>query len=79
MHIFASNSDKYYKNSNQFIPERWLKNCEGELSYKNAHPFATQPFGFGPRACIGKRLANLELEIALAKVSVCFKSHPVHS
>lgn len=66
--IFASNDEQFYKSANQFLPERWLRSTDSDLSYKNAHPFSYAPFGFGPRACIGKRLANLELEIVLAKI-----------
>lgn len=59
------------------MPERWLKTTTGELSYKNVHPFVSLPFGFGPRSCIGKRFANLEMETLIAKVSTL--NHPYRS
>lgn len=60
--------EENYPRPMEFIPERFLKTTEGELSYKNTHSFVYSPFGFGPRSCIGKRLANLELEVLLSKV-----------
>ncbi|KAJ8962683.1 hypothetical protein NQ318_001080 [Aromia moschata] len=72
MHIIPSLSDEF-KDAEKFIPDRYLRSADDEYSYKNAHAFASLPFGFGPRSCIGKRLANLELEIALTKIMRNFK------
>nr|WCC58036.1 cytochrome P450 [Pharsalia antennata] len=67
MHLISANSD-LFKDPEKFIPERWLRSTGDEYSSKNVHPFAYMPFGFGPRSCIGKRLANLEIEVVLAKI-----------
>lgn len=53
---------KYFKNPNEFRPERWEKECDG------IHPFALVGFGAGIRACIGKQLAHIESKIALIKL-----------
>lgn len=66
--ILLSHDEKYYVKPKEFIPERWLRTTQENYSYKNVHPFVTLPFGFGPRSCIGKRLANLELEVGLSKI-----------
>jgi len=60
-----SNLEKYYPQADKFIPERWIK--EDPQHYK-AHPFLTMPFGFGPRMCIGRRFAELEIETLMTKV-----------
>ncbi|RZC10209.1 p450 domain containing protein [Asbolus verrucosus] len=60
--------DQYFPRANEFVPERWLSTTIGELSYKNVNPVVYASFGYGPRAYVGKRLANLELEVALLKV-----------
>nr|WIT94154.1 cytochrome P450 monooxygenase CYP12V6 [Euwallacea interjectus] len=73
VNIFMCHDDKYFKKASEFIPERWLRDVKSELSYKNVHQFVSIPFGFGPRSCVGKRLANLELEVAIAKIIRNFK------
>ena len=50
-------SDEVFPNASEFIPERWLKSNEAK-----PHPFANFPFGIGPRMCIGKRFAELEMQ-----------------
>ncbi|KAF7285325.1 hypothetical protein GWI33_011118 [Rhynchophorus ferrugineus] len=64
-HYVMSNEEEYFKNSNQFLPERWLKN---NCLNRQAHPFVSLPFGYGKRMCLGKRFAELEMLILLAKI-----------
>ena len=51
-----------------FKPERWEKS-----STDLPHQFASLPFGFGPRMCVGRRVAELELYIALSRIINNFK------
>merc|ERR1719233_1175596 len=63
--ILASNDDKYYKDADKFLPERWLRGCPHN---QKVDPFTSLPFGHGPRACIGQRFAKLELYMILFKL-----------
>ena len=53
-------SEKHFTNANAFVPERWLRDCPQK---HNAHPFAFIPFAHGARMCIGRRFAELEIQI----------------
>ncbi|KAL9917904.1 cytochrome P450 12b2 [Glossina fuscipes fuscipes] len=62
-----ANTDKYFPKSEKFLPERWLKNEESTgLRSKNAFVYA--PFGMGPRTCIGKRVAEMEIETLITRL-----------
>ena len=45
-----------------FRPERWL----GDENYSNDNLDASLPFGTGPRVCIGRNLAYLEMRLILS-------------
>lgn len=60
------NDDQYYKDSAQFLPERFLKNND-DMDIKGKHPYVYLPFGFGPRMCVGRRFAELEMEVLISK------------
>lgn len=66
--MMMSMEEKNFKRANEFIPERFLKGEQGEHELKAQNPFSFLPFGFGARMCIGKRLAELEIEILTAKL-----------
>lgn len=55
-------SEENFEDSSQFRPERWLQD-------KKINPFAHLPFGIGKRMCIGRRLAELQLHLALCWVN----------
>uniref|UniRef100_A0A4W5L5W2 Cytochrome P450, family 24, subfamily A, polypeptide 1 n=1 Tax=Hucho hucho TaxID=62062 RepID=A0A4W5L5W2_9TELE len=60
-HALGAN-EEYFEHSSLFMPERWLReSC-------TINPFAHVPFGIGKRMCIGRRLAELQLQLALCWV-----------
>lgn len=68
--MMLSNLDENYPKATKFIPERWLKNSEPtECPHaKTANPFTYLPFGFGARMCVGRRLAEMEIEVLLCRL-----------
>jgi len=55
-------NEKYYKDGEKFIPERWM------LEKEQKDPFSYLPFWAGPRHCLGKYLAEIEAKVFLTKV-----------
>lgn len=61
--VFQEQFDQH----DQFIPERWL-NSNQEIC-----PYSARLFSHGPRMCIGKRFAELELIIAVHQIMLNFQ------
>ncbi|KDN68524.1 putative cytochrome P450 [Colletotrichum sublineola] len=57
-------NEKNFKNPFKFHPERFL----GDPEYASDRREAFQPFHIGPRACLGRNLAYVEMRIILAKL-----------
>lgn len=56
--------ENFVEQADEFIPERFLKEAQpGCPNAKDIHPFIMLPFGFGARACIGRRFAEMEIEV----------------
>ncbi|GLV43366.1 Cytochrome P450 49a1 [Carabus blaptoides fortunei] len=68
-HLILSLQDKYFVKAKEFIPERWMRGEKEQWTSQDANPFISLPFGFGPRSCVGRRLAQLELDIIVAKIA----------
>lgn len=66
-HQLMGEMEEYFPRPLEFIPERWIKGDPQENS-KNYHPYTVLPFGFGPRMCIGRRIAELEMWQFITKV-----------
>lgn len=62
--------EQHFKDGNAYMPERWLKGNHPLAcpAHKATNPFVYLPFGFGPRACVGRRIATLELDVILKRL-----------
>jgi Cytochrome P450 len=71
--ILLCKQEKYFSRATEYIPERWIRTSEEQIpETKKIHPFVSLPFGFGPRMCVGRRFAELEIETLVARVSGTF-------
>ncbi|PUU77174.1 cytochrome P450 [Tuber borchii] len=57
----------YFPDPFSFKPERWLSTCTPEEEVEAAQSAFT-PFSIGPRGCIGKSVAYMELRLTLARL-----------
>ncbi|XP_067682518.1 1,25-dihydroxyvitamin D(3) 24-hydroxylase, mitochondrial-like [Haliotis asinina] len=57
-----------------FRPERWLR--ESRKDGEKPSPFSHLPFGFGPRMCIGRRVAELEMQLLISQMLQRFDLEP---
>uniref|UniRef100_A0A3Q2T0Y4 Cytochrome P450, family 27, subfamily B, polypeptide 1 n=1 Tax=Fundulus heteroclitus TaxID=8078 RepID=A0A3Q2T0Y4_FUNHE len=68
---FATSRDPaVFQNPDDFHPHRWFSKDEAH------HPYASLPFGVGKRSCIGRRIAELELYLALSRILMEFEVKP---
>ncbi|XP_023160061.2 cytochrome P450 CYP12A2-like [Drosophila hydei] len=76
VHLNLWRDAKHFSQPDEFMPERWLREKQQvstsdtgcPMATKSSHPFAYLPFGFGVRSCIGRRIAEMELEIGVARL-----------
>lgn len=61
---------EYFESPLAYLPHRWLRNT-GHSGVK-MHPFASLPFGHGPRMCPGRSLAMMEMSLLIE--AVCIKN-----
>ncbi|XP_072015330.1 cytochrome P450 27C1-like [Amphiura filiformis] len=66
----SGNDTSIFEHAAEFKPERWL-----DGSCKNLG-FASQPFGFGTRMCLGRRLAEQEMYLIMSQISRRFIIEP---
>lgn len=57
-------NEDHFKDPFEYHPERWL----GDPAFANDNKEAFQPFHVGPRNCIGRNLAYIEMRLILARI-----------
>ena len=64
---YMSHSEDFFPDARSFKPERWLRDERDAFpGVKSA--FASLPFGFGTRMCVGRRVAELEMNLLLSRL-----------
>ncbi|KAI1756215.1 averantin oxidoreductase [Xylaria castorea] len=64
--IYAmSNSPLNWKQPEAFIPERWTGE---DARFSNDKRESSQPFSYGPRNCIGRNLAYVQIKLVMARL-----------
>ena len=68
--------EKLFEDAEAFRPERWLRK-KGTIPSDTAEAFSSIPFRFGIQMCLGRRIAELELHLLLARIVQQFEiSYP---
>ncbi|KAH0425313.1 Cytochrome P450 [Colletotrichum camelliae] len=68
----VTHDEKNFHRPYDFIPERWI----GANRVDNLE--ASQPFSLGPRGCLGKNFAFVEINLILAKMHYAYNLHLVN-
>ncbi|XP_061571891.1 LOW QUALITY PROTEIN: sterol 26-hydroxylase, mitochondrial [Cololabis saira] len=82
-HYAACHDEAEFRNAEAFVPERWLRveapSCRrgrATPGFYQHHPYSFIPFGVGVRACVGKRLAELEMYFVLSRLMQHYQVEP---
>ena len=73
--LFSGFFSKFFCRASEFLPLRWLKD-ERDINW-NHQPGLVVPFGVGKRICPGKRLAEREMCVVIAKTFLNFSAEVV--
>ncbi|GMT35365.1 hypothetical protein PFISCL1PPCAC_26662, partial [Pristionchus fissidentatus] len=64
-------SSESFAEPNRFKPERWLRDTTANR--EENRPFLMTPFGHGPRMCAGRRFAEQDLHVVVARLIAAFE------
>ncbi|XP_061597221.1 cytochrome P450 27C1 [Cololabis saira] len=68
-HYSTSMDEENFADAPDFQPHRWVRKDTSD----RVDNFGSIPFGYGIRSCIGRRIAELELHLALARLIQKFR------
>ncbi|XRM47062.1 hypothetical protein ABZX51_010067 [Aspergillus tubingensis] len=71
-HFACYHDPRNFYRPQEFLPERWLPECQEKGPFSIDRPKSCQPFSFGPRNCLGKNLAWAEMRLIAAKMLFLF-------
>ncbi|XP_061082749.1 cytochrome P450 27C1 [Conger conger] len=63
-HYTTSLDEGSFPNAAQFLPQRWVRKDATD----RVDNFGSIPFGYGIRSCVGRRIAELEMHLALTQL-----------
>lgn len=69
---FLCRDESVFPNAKQFIPERCLRDSDNHTQGV-PYSFASIPFGFGKRMCVGRRIDELEMHLLLSRIVLEYK------
>ncbi|KAI3366152.1 hypothetical protein L3Q82_009978, partial [Scortum barcoo] len=76
-HYAVSHNEAEFVDAERFLPERWLRSeAEARPGFYQHHPYSFIPFGVGVRACVGKRVAEMEMYFALSRLMQHYEVQP---
>ncbi|XP_038646035.1 cytochrome P450 27C1 isoform X1 [Scyliorhinus canicula] len=68
-HYTTSHDREVFDQPGEFQPHRWLRKNDAD----RVDNFGAIPFGYGVRSCVGRRIAELEIHLALIQLLQAFE------
>lgn len=68
-HYSTSLDEETFADATDFRPERWVRKDNTD----HVDNFGSIPFGYGIRSCVGRRIAELEMHLALTRIIQKFR------